>query len=69
MITPIPIAGLGKLEKRAYLLLSLAVGGLTAADNPDRQTRAVQTWRRFIGLHPQFKSPLVGDDEASLDPG
>lgn len=60
MIRPIQIRGFGTLEQRSYLLLSLAVGGLSA-DIP-RQCRAIASWLRHIKIHPQFKSSLISDE-------
>jgi hypothetical protein len=48
---------MGTLEQRAYLLLSLAVGGLGASWQ--KRMRALELWRRFIARHPKFTSPLV----------
>ncbi len=53
------IKGFGTLEQRAYLLLSLAVGGLGAS--PQRQAKAVRLWRIFVSNHPRFKSPLISE--------
>lgn len=53
------MSGLGTLEARAYLLLSLATGGLSAYGNPARADRAMRAWRRFVARHPQFASPLI----------
>lgn len=62
-ITPITIRGLGTLQQRAYLLLSLAVGGLTAHENSERQSRAVSLWGRFVRQHPEFESPLINTQQ------
>lgn len=59
MITPIPIKGFGTVEQRAYLLLSLAVGCFGISR--ERQIEAAGVWRRFVAMHPRFKSPLVPD--------
>lgn len=59
MIRPIPVKGLGTLEQRAYLLLSLAVGCFGISK--ERQQESAAVWRKFVVAHPQFKSPLVPD--------
>lgn len=61
-IIPIKPPGLWSLEARAYLLLSMAHDDAEDYGWPaDKCVRARKLWRRFIALHPQFRSPLVSD--------
>ena len=61
--------GLGTLEQRAYLLLSLALGGLTAHGNPQRQRRAWKLWVAFTRKYPRFTSPLIAQRREPDDDG